>query len=65
MKNINLLQYAVKYLSKYNSSKRNLNRILKSKIQKSTWFKCNRYYDEKPIKCEERHAGYSMLKINE
>ena len=43
MKNINLLQYAVKYLSKYNSSKRNLKRILKSKIQKSTTIKKERY----------------------
>jgi len=40
---LNLIKYAIKYLSKYSSSKKNLERILKKKIQKTTNDKKQRY----------------------
>ena len=39
----NLMKYAIDYLSKYSSSKKNLERILKKKIQKTTNDKKQRY----------------------
>ena len=38
-----LLKYAINYLSKYDSSKKNLERILKSKIQRITKDKHERF----------------------
>ncbi len=48
MNKINLLKYAIGYLSKYNSSKKNLERVLKSKIMRITTDKKQRfeYYNE-------------------
>ena len=39
----NLLKYAINYLSKFNSSKKNLERILKMKIQRTTKDKKERF----------------------
>ena len=39
-----LLKYAIDYLSKFNSSKKNLDRILKLKIQRITKDKKERFY---------------------
>ena len=40
---LNLMKYAIDYLSKYNSSKANLQRILKNKIRRLTIEKKNKY----------------------
>ena len=49
--NLKLLKYAIDYLSKYSSSKHNLEKILKNKIMRSKIEKKNKFilYNEIPI----------------